>query len=50
MSVFQNTPAWEQQEWNNTKKQKNNERSEAGVRKVGMKKNPTAYHYQIKMQ
>ena len=30
-SVFQNTLAWEQQEWNKTKKQKNSVRSEAWV-------------------
>ena len=48
-SVFQNTRAWEQQEWNKTMRQTNTDRRKAWVwKKVKRARNkevPTAYHY-----
>ena len=53
-SIFPNTLAWEQQEWNKIKKQTKKVRREAWVWKEvkQARKNevPTAYHYQIKIQ
>ena len=53
-SVFPNTRAWEQQDWNKIKKQTKKVRIEAWVWKEAMrarkKKVPTAYHIIIKLQ
>ena len=53
-SVFPNTHAWEQQEWNKTMRQRKTHRREAWVRKKAqrarIKEVPTAYHILIKIQ